>query len=331
MPRRSQGPRLYLDKRRRQWVIRDGTHFERTGCAEGDRSSAEKKLEQYIGRKHTTKRSPSPPLADVLLAYTRDHGAHQASGENILHTVSNLEKWWGDKMLSDVTAANCRAYIAARPKYAARRDLETLRAAIRFWDQEYGPLAFVPKVTLPPRAPARTRWLTRGEVAALLWHSRRVPHLARFILLAVYTGSRSGAVLGLTWSRIDLVRGLMLRREEGEIDHANKRRPPVRLGRKILGHLKRWKKKDAGSSEWVCHYSGARVTKLRRSFARARTAAKLDRHVTPHTLRHTRATWMMQAGINPFEAAGALGMSMRVLESTYGHHHPDYQSNAAEV
>lgn len=40
--------------------------------------------------------------------------------------------------------------------------------------------------------------------------------------------------------------------------------------------------------------------------------------VTPHTLRHTAATWLMQAGVDMWEAAGFLGMSVAVLERTYG-------------
>jgi integrase len=51
--------------------------------------------------------------------------------------------------------------------------------------------------------------------------------------------------------------------------------------------------------------------------------------VTPHTLRHTAATWLMQAGVDMWEAAGFLGMSVAVLEKTYGHHHPNHLQNAA--
>ena len=40
--------------------------------------------------------------------------------------------------------------------------------------------------------------------------------------------------------------------------------------------------------------------------------------------RHTRATWMMQAGVDKWQAAGALGMSVQMLEENYGHHHPDW-------
>lgn len=53
--------------------------------------------------------------------------------------------------------------------------------------------------------------------------------------------------------------------------------------------------------------------------------------VTPHTLRHTRATWLLQNGIPIWEAAGHLGMSPETITRTYGHHHPDWQKAAAEV
>jgi integrase len=41
--------------------------------------------------------------------------------------------------------------------------------------------------------------------------------------------------------------------------------------------------------------------------------------------RHTAATWLMQAGVDAFEAAGYLGMSVETLLEVYGHHHPAFQ------
>ena len=53
--------------------------------------------------------------------------------------------------------------------------------------------------------------------------------------------------------------------------------------------------------------------------------------VKRHTLRHTRATWLMQAGVPIWEAAGHLGMTTKTLESVYGKHSPDFQERAANV
>jgi integrase len=263
------------------------------------------------------------------LAYASEHLPHTRAAKNAAYNVGNLSAWWGDKKLSDVTSRNCRAYAKDKTPAAARRDLEVLRAAIGHWHREYGPLPSIPAVILPPKSEPRERWLSRNEVARLLWAARHTPHLARFILLGVHTGTRSGALLSLQWSWIDLARGVMLRRAPGTAE-SKKRTPPVKLGRRILAHLRRWRVADSGVG-YVCHYNGQRINKMRRSWRTAVRNAGLDTDVTPHVLRHTRATWLMQAGVDRWEVAGHLGMSIEMIEQAYGHHHPDFQKRAAEV
>jgi integrase len=331
MPRRAKGARLYLDPSRREWVIRDGPHFIRTGWREGDRADAEKSLGEYIGRKHRPEPSASPLIDDVLIAYGREHGPHTARPRELAQQIERLLAFWSGRRVSDVSSRACRAYAQQRASAAgARRDLETLRAALNYWHREYGPLPSIPAVVLPPKSEPRERWLTRSEAARLLWAARRTEHLKRFILIGLYTGSRSGAILALQWEWVDLERGTMRRRGAGESE-SNKRRPPVRLGARILSHLRRWRQVDGDRRDRVVAYEGRPVTKLRRSWAGAVRRAKLDQAVTPHTLRHTRATWLMQEGVPIWQAAGHLGMTVEMLERVYGKHHPDWQREAAEV
>jgi len=324
MPRRKSAPRLYLDRGRRNWVIRDGPAYIRTGCSESDIGGAEKALAQYIGAKYRPTPSATPSILDILLAYSQEHVPHKRSADKIAHTVSNLQRWWADKKLSDVSARSCRAYAADRPSVAARRDLETLRAAIRYWHKEYGPLPSIPFVVLPDKPAPRERWLTRSEAARLLWAARDVEHLRRFILLGLHTGSRAGAILGARWDWVDLETGLMRRRAPGTTE-TTKRTPPVRLQRGILAHVRRWAKTDGAPEGFICHYEGGPVVKLRRSWQGAVRRAGLKGKVTPHTLRHTRATWLMREGVRIWDAAQELGMSAIILERTYGHHQPNYQ------
>lgn len=93
----------------------------------------------------------------------------------------------------------------------------------------------------------------------------------------------------------------MNRRPAGEVETSNKR-PPVLLGKSIVRLLRHWRAKDrpddTGGVKYVIHYEGKRIEKLRRSWSAACTVAKLS-SVSPHTLRHARATWLMQAGIGP--------------------------------
>ncbi|MGA9516954.1 MAG: site-specific integrase, partial [Pseudolabrys sp.] len=53
--------------------------------------------------------------------------------------------------------------------------------------------------------------------------------------------------------------------------------------------------------------------------------------ISPHTLRHTAATWLMQNGVDKWEAAGFLGMSVEMLDRVYGHHHPDHLQDAVRA
>jgi integrase len=41
--------------------------------------------------------------------------------------------------------------------------------------------------------------------------------------------------------------------------------------------------------------------------------------VTPHTLRHTCVTWMLDAGKTPWQVGQYVGMSAETVERVYGH------------
>jgi integrase len=329
MPQRSKGPRLYLHPRSRDWVIRDGTVFTRTGCNERDKANAEKRLAEYIASKYETKPSATPLIIDMLVLYAKDVAPYRKTARNTFYNIGNLEKWWGDKRASDISVRSCRAYAATKTAPAAAADLKILRAAVKHWHaSEYGPLTVVPPFWIPKDNPPRERWLTVSEAARLLKAAKPSLHLRRFILLALHTGSRSGVILGLTWQQIDLEHGIM-RRTLGAQD-GKKRAPTIRLGRKILGHLRRWKRIDGPHAKYVCHYDGRAVEDPHGSWQRAVNAAGLE-GITRHTLRHTRATWTMQRGVDIWEAAGFLGMTTKTLERVYGHHSPRHQERAANI
>lgn len=330
MPRRKAGPRLYLDRKRGQWVIRDGPRFVRTGCAERDSSGAERSLALYIGNKYQPKISAEPLITDILLAYSTEKLAHTRGAENAAYNVANLASWWGDMKVSEITAGHCRAYAASKSAGGARRDLEVLRAAVNYWHKHKKPLSAVPGIILPTKSDPRQRWLTREEARRLRHAAMSVPHLYRFIVIGLLTGSRSAAILSLTWDRINFAQRLMHRRGFNEKEAATKKSPPVRMGARLTRLLKRWRKADGEKAVYVVHYNGQPVTRIKRSWSGACERAGLE-DVTPHTLRHTRATWLMQDGIDIWEAAGHLGMSPAILQTVYGKHHPDFQKNAAEV
>lgn len=323
MPRRAKGPRLYLDPRRKQWVIRDGPRFIRTGCGESDSGSAEKALGQYIAHKHKPKPSGAPLIADVLNIYGQEVAPYRRTAKNLGFIIDNLLDWWGTKNVAEISAKTCREYAETKSNSSAAQNLKILRAAVGYWNKEYGPLHFMPSFWRPENNEPRDRWLTRSEAARLLHAAKPYKHIKRLVLLGLYTGSRPGIILKMEWRQINLASGVMVRTFASQTK--NKKAPVVRLGRRILAHLKRWKKMD-GKERFVCggfndpHTAWRKVVK----------AAKLKR-VTRHTLRHTRATWMAQKGIPLFQAAGFLGMTVRTLEQVYAHHDPSHQEEAANI
>lgn len=330
MSRRTKGPRLYLDQKRQQWVIRDGARFIRTGCGERDSTKAEKFLAQYIGHKHRPEPSGAPMIAEVLNAYGTEVAPHKKSARNIVYSIGFLLKWWGAKTISAITAKSCREYVATRTPSAGTADLKVLKAGVAHWHAEYGPLASQPVFWRPAGNPPKEKWLTRSEAAQLLWAAKPYLHLRRLILLGLYTGSRPGVILALRWNQIDLRTAVMSRLPAGVVQDQKKRAPKVRLGRRILAHLRRWKRLDGHAADYVCHYEGRAVEDPHTSWRKVIKASGLE-GVTRHTLRHTRATWMMQANVPIWEAAGFLGMTMRTLEKIYAHHDPSHQEKAANI
>lgn len=276
----------------------------------------------------------------MLRYYGTEVAPKHARPVETLSRIEALIEHFAGKSCEAINGAECRAFAAKRSPAAARRALEDLRAALHFYHSE-GFIEAKLGVALPDKQRSRERWLTRQEAARLLWAAyhdremqrgvatRRRPgkHVARFILIALYTGTRAGAVTGATWSQIDLTNGVFHRMKDGD-RLTKKRKPPVKLAPRLLAHLRRWREMEP-DARYVVEWRGEPVQRVRTGFAAAVKAAKLKGDVTPHCLRHTAATWLMQQGVDIWQAAGFLGMTPETLRDVYGHHHPDYQDEAA--
>lgn len=376
MPRRAQGARLYLrpaqvDKRDGQlqpasWIIRDGKTFKRTGCAESDLGGAEAALYAYLTGKYEVDRTPERAaaaieLADVLTIYAQDKVPLQARPRETALRIEALEQFWGHRKLAEVNGKTCRAYALSRPsRSSARRELEDLRSAIGYHRKE-GLCREVIEVVLPAKSEPRQRWLTRSEAAHLIWKAYRYRevqkghvtgrrsrrHVARFILVGLYTGTRAGAICSAAFAAgqgqgfLDLDRGVFYRKRGGAAE-TKKRQPPVRLPDRLLVHLRRWrirpeppKSSKLGepprmiSEKFAVEFNGKPIGKINKAFGRVVSDAGLEADVTPHVLRHTAATWMMQNGVPQSQAADFLGMTTEMIQRVYGHSHPDFQREAA--
>jgi integrase len=75
---------------------------------------------------------------------------------------------------------------------------------------------------------------------------------------------------------------------------------------------------------YVLHIDGD----IQKGFAAACDRAGLT-DVSPHTLRHTAASWLLQARTDPWQGAGFPSMSVQTLLNC-GHYHPDHMQEAAD-
>lgn len=91
------------------------------------------------------------------------------SATKLFGRLERLNEFWGGKKLSEINGETCREYARhIGSEGGARRDLEDLRAAINHHAKE-GYHRGIVRVVLPPKGKARDRWLTRDEVARLLY------------------------------------------------------------------------------------------------------------------------------------------------------------------
>ena len=359
MPRKVQPPRLWKRPERRDkdgrlthaatWVILDGGRQFSTGLDAIDIDGANRALADHINRKHEKAATSAPrridaiPIADVLNIYAKDVVANCSNPRTATLRLKRLAQFLAGKTLADINGPLCREYAAQQNSDAcARRDLQDLSAAINHHLKE-GLHSQIVKVWKPAARPPRERYLERSEAARLIWaawrsrevqdgrptskHPRR--HIARFILVGLYTGSRASVIASAALERvigrpyIDVERRMYHRRPEGERE-TKKRKPTVELPRRLMAHIRRWKRLGF---KYVVEWDGKPVSRVGKTFKLCTKDAGLEGLVTPHTLRHTAATWLMQEGADMWQASNYLGMSVRTLEKHYGHHRPDrYES-----
>lgn len=118
--------------------------------------------------------------------------------------------------------------------------------------------------------------------------------------------------------RVDLERALIDYRKPGQAQSA-KRRSAIPIPPRLRSFLVAARKR---TRQYVLEFRGHPIVDVKKAFATAATAAGLA-DTTPHTLRYTAVTWLVQDGVPLWEVAQWVGMSVEMIERVYGHHAPD--------
>lgn len=323
--RRNREMRYWIEPHRKSGIFRicwTENRVKRTkSLGTTDRREAERQLAEFLDELV----NPSAPLvtvADVLDRYERDRDGHVVDIARIRYACRRIRDAMGWVNVADLRPSHSRQYIKDRSAAPGtiNRELKALRAALKHAHDERL-IDAVPAIRYAPKPAPKSRWLTDDEVNTLLDHSE-AHHIRLFIVVALHTAARSGAILGLTWDRVDFDRRLI----DFGAGNGKKSRARVPISDLLLAELRA--AQEIAQTGHVIEYNGAPVKRIIKGFKRSCERAGLP-GVTPHTLRHTAATWMAQRGVEMRKISLMLGhTSVATTEQIYAHHSPDYLSDA---
>lgn len=245
----------------------------------------------------------------------------RSSGKRVCQTFGHLRP-------DQITVQMCRDYAKARSAEGLKpgsvwTELGHLRTCLG-WAVKVGLIGRAPHIERPQKPAPRDRYLTHAEISDLI-AADCAPHIRLAIVLLLTTAGRVSAVLDLTWDRVDFERGQVnLRRE---MLGPRKGRAVVPMNNTMRAALTA--AKAAAMTDYVVEWAGGRVGSIRRGFSTAIVNAGLA-DVTIHTLRHTAAVHMAEAGVPMAQISQFLGHSnIRVTESVYARYSPSFLKGAA--
>jgi integrase len=364
MAKPNQGPRLKLNRATGIYFIHwtDKGRSKRRSTGASDIGIAQQVLAAFLTLSEQQERvaAASGPLLvmDVLgdpdapdgEDYWHEHVVpNVADKERASRAIKRLTGHFGAMAVKDIMPADVDAYVRARRSgrigrpsvdHTISTELSYLNAAITLaMKARRLTKAEVPFIQLPGTSPARERWLEAEELSRLLdaarWPSGpragprdKLPRVYRFIALAYGTAGRKASVQELQRYQVDTERGVIDLNKRGR-KQTRKRRAKVKISdwlRPIVDRILEQIPDDPQA--YLLDHPGCIYTAFDNAVERAGLAGT---GVTPHVLRHTRATHMALGGADLWAIADVLGDTVATVEKTYAHLHPDYQTKAVNA
>lgn len=218
-----------------------------------------------------------------------------------------------------------------------RRELGVLlRAAGHAVDEER--LDAVPSIKLPPESQPRERWFTEAEVLRIL--EQPMSEDCRLLFyIGLFTGARLGAILNLTYPRVDWEHGFIdfcvpgeriTRKRKVKIKMAAELRVPLRVRYEATladPNARRVPKGPEKGAQYVI-----RKPTVGREVKRVLRAAGIDEPgVNVHALRRTFVTWSLLNGADLASVSAATGDNVSTLQKSYLKLFPQHTANAVNA
>jgi integrase len=278
----------------------------------------------------TLTRPKGKTVAEFWDVFTRDKAGRAIIG-TMTYTWKALRERFGHLSGDAITDADCRAHADARRKAGIKdgtihTELGHLRMVLNYAVKKKL-LETASHIERPAAPPPSEKYLTRAQCKALI-RAAEFPHVKLYLILALSTGARNGALLDLTWDRVDFARGKIdLRNPEIAVPH--KGRAIVDMTDTVRKALQ--EAKAGAMSPYVIEWGGKKVASVKRGLHRAAMLAKVG-HVSPHMLRHSVAVHLAESGTPMELIAQTLGHSnVDVTRRIYARFSPNYLSEALKV
>lgn len=292
------------------------------------RTRAEAEVEALDRIRRETLPAGATTVRDLWAAYLADRKGRPVE-RNMRSSGNAVLPHFGALRPDQITPEACRSYTKARRKTVSVGTVWTELGHLRtclLWAAKRGLIQVAPHIERPVKPAPRDRYLTHAEVSRLM-EAECEPHIKLAITVLLTTAARVGAVLELTWDRVDLERGQIRLRVDAE--GPRKGRATVPINNTLRAALT--SARAAALSDHVIEWAGGPVKCIRKGFLRAVSNAGLS-DVTLHTLRHTAAVHMAEAGVPMDEISQYLGHSnVQITSSVYARFSPQHLRKAADA
>lgn len=310
------------------WTGDDGKRTRRQLKARTRKDAEAEAVEVFRAAAYAS-RPQDPTVAEIWEMYREDLG-DKPTATTMLYTGKAVLPHFGAYRPEQIDKALCVQYEALRKgqgisQGSVHTELGHLRSAMTF-AHDARMIDRAPKIWRPAKPQTDKRILNPGEARALV-EGAHEPHIRLALILLLGTAARVGAVLDLTWDRVDFERGTInLRLDDSQTRKGRAVVPMNASTRAALDVAQR-----AALSDFVVEYAGKQVGSIRKGVQGAITRSGIG-HVRIHDLRHTAAVTMLASGVPLEKVSQVLGHSnTAVTFSTYGRYLPEHMQDAVNV
>lgn len=293
------------------------------------RTEAEAEAAQVYKREVLDKRREPVKVAEIWEDYILDLGK-KPTAKTMKYTGIAVLGFFGAFSPDAIDRKRCRDYQEHRYRQGVSQgtvhtELGHLTSALN-WAHKVGMIERVPYIWRPAKPETDKRILSRDEAQALI-EGAIDPHIRLALVLLLGTGARVGAILDLTWDRVDFEAGSVNLRINDSA--TRKGRANVPMNKMVRAALQT--ARPAAMSDFVIEYAGKPIKSIRNGFKAAVRRAEIG-ELTIHEVRHTAAVTMLSNGVPLEKVSQMLGHSNTAITfKTYARYLPSHMQDAADI